>query len=144
MIFDSGKVSDGICGLGPRVAFHPQRKILPHPVRALCQHLKRMLRTQRHDREHLVDHLIRDERAEQVRHRAHENPTRLPPAQRSQQHFLIEENLDVLSMPGLERQACAEALVERFGVTELTSGRGVFAMPPYFAGLEIACSDRSP
>jgi hypothetical protein len=121
-----------------------RQAVIPHPLRPLRQHLERMLRAKGHDGEDLVDHLVGDEVREQVRHRADEDHPRLFPAQRGQQHFGVEENLDVGAMPGLEGQAGAEALVHAFGVAVLAARRRVLAVPADLAGFLVARADRRP
>ena len=61
----------------------PRRvQILRHPLRPFRQHLKRVLRAERHDRENPVDELEGHRLVEQIRHRIHKHPPRLAPAQR--------------------------------------------------------------
>ena len=61
-----------------------------HSIRPLREHLKRVLRTQRHHREHPVDQLIRHELAEEIRLRAHEDAPPLLPAQWLEQDLLVK------------------------------------------------------
>ena len=53
-----------------------------HPLWPFRQHLERMLRAERHHREHPVNELVRHLRVKQVAHRIHEHPPRLPPVER--------------------------------------------------------------
>src|SRR3546814_2652596 len=68
--------------------------IRPHPLWPLRQHLKRVLRCERHDGKYFVDKFVRHEVGKQVRHAAHEDHPWLAPAQRCCQHLFVEEQLD--------------------------------------------------
>ncbi len=84
-----------------------------HTFRPLRQHLKRMLRRQRHDGEDLVDPFFRHFFGKKVAMGANEDHARAFPAQRIHQRVTVEPHCAVPDRPGLayRRQAFAARMV---------------------------------
>jgi hypothetical protein len=60
-------------------------EVRAHPLRPLREDLERVLRRQRHHREHAIDERVRHVLVKQVRHAVDEHARRLPPGQRLEQ-----------------------------------------------------------
>src|SRR3990167_1214625 len=101
-----------------------------------------MLRRQRHHREDAVDPLVGHPRAEQVRHRADEDPARWAPAEGRRQEALVEEQLHVRERRHCVVHAVPPPAIHRAGVAVAASLADPLTVPADLPGDPVPGADR--